>query len=124
MKKKSNLKKCTQCKKEFPDTKEFYFRNGFKKNGEVRRHSFCRFCQNEVYKRNYTTAKNRFRQQRDIGKTRATRTLQGAVESGRLDKEPCWFCGDKTVEAHHLLYEYALKVIWLCRIHHNQVHHG
>jgi len=70
----------------------------------------------------------RFRKREEVKRTRyrkgvlATRRLQQAVLNGKVEKEPCWFCGEKKVEGHHLLYEFALKVVWLCSKHHRQVH--
>lgn len=45
-----------------------------------------------------------------------------AVESGALEKLPCWVCGCEEVEAHHPDYSAPLDVVWLCIPHHRQAH--
>ncbi len=32
-------------------------------------------------------------------------------------------CGHEEVEAHHVDYDRPLLVVWLCALHHNQIHH-
>jgi hypothetical protein len=49
-----------------------------------------------------------------------------ALKRGWLVKTAC-ICGSTTVEAHHYAgYDlaHALDVIWLCKRHHEDVHHG
>lgn len=45
-----------------------------------------------------------------------------AVRTGKLQKLPCWTCGDEKVEAHHYDYSKPLDVVWLCRKHHVELH--
>lgn len=48
-----------------------------------------------------------------------------ALQKGRLVKQPC-FCGSDLVEAHHYAgydLEHALDVAWLCKRHHELIHH-
>jgi hypothetical protein len=58
----------------------------------------------------------------DVTTTR-NRTMH-AVATGALLREPCLFCGDPNVEAHHHDYTKPLEVTWLCRQHHALVHRG
>lgn len=46
--------------------------------------------------------------------------VMNALRLGKIQRQPCKFCGDKKVEAHHSSYakEDWLKVMWLCRQHH------
>ena len=46
-----------------------------------------------------------------------------AVARGELEKYPCWVCGDVNTEAHHADYDAPLSVVWLCRSHHQRLHH-
>jgi len=39
-----------------------------------------------------------------------------------LEKKPCMFCGGKA-EVHHLDYRQPLKVVWLCKKHHEMLDH-
>jgi hypothetical protein len=45
-----------------------------------------------------------------------------AVKKGKLEKEPCIFCGTKKVEAHHHDYSKPLEVTWVCKRHHALIH--
>lgn len=53
---------------------------------------------------------------------RAKNILQGAVASGRINRQPCFVCGELITEAHHPDYSMPLDVVWLCKRHHEQVH--
>ncbi len=48
--------------------------------------------------------------------------LGNAVRDNRIEKQPCFVCGQEKVEAHHPDYERALDVIWMCPVHHAQTH--
>ena len=53
----------------------------------------------------------------------AARTAVGnAVRDGKLQKEPCLFCGTAKVHGHHRDYSKPLEVIWLCARCHNRLH--
>jgi hypothetical protein len=45
-----------------------------------------------------------------------------AMTTGILEKLPCFICGGEKSEAHHPSYDLPLDVVWLCSIHHNQLH--
>lgn len=45
-----------------------------------------------------------------------------AVKAGKLSKLPCWICGDENVEGHHPDYDAPLDVVWLCPVHHKEIH--
>lgn len=53
---------------------------------------------------------------------RARRAVKKAVQEGRLRRFPCFTCGAAEVEAHHPDYAQRLSVVWLCRLHHQQLH--
>lgn len=46
------------------------------------------------------------------------------LKSGKLAKLPCRICGEYKTQAHHLDYTDPFNVHWLCRIHHEEAHHG
>lgn len=52
---------------------------------------------------------------------RAQGMVQHALRSGKLQKQPCWVCGENAV-AHHPDYDRPLDVVWLCQPHHKQAH--
>lgn len=58
-------------------------------------------------------------------KTRARRAVNDALRRGRMVKQACAVCETTVdVHAHHADYSKPLEVVWLCRQHHNEVHHG
>jgi hypothetical protein len=44
-----------------------------------------------------------------------------AIRDGRLERQPCFVCGEKA-HAHHPDYSAPLAVSWLCPRHHAQAH--
>jgi hypothetical protein len=56
-------------------------------------------------------------------KIRARNAVLYAVRSGQLAKLPCQVCGDSKSQAHHPDYSKPLDVIWVCPIHHAEIHH-
>ena len=44
------------------------------------------------------------------------------LKRGKLKKEPCQECGDLISEMHHPDYSKPLKIIWLCRVCHLELH--
>jgi hypothetical protein len=49
-------------------------------------------------------------------------TVHNAIRAGKLNKMPCAICGIKKAEGHHPDYTKPLKVIWLCKEHHTEIH--
>lgn len=47
-----------------------------------------------------------------------------ALRYGRIKKERCIVCGDINAVMHHPNYRKPLVIMWLCKIHHRQVHYG
>lgn len=52
----------------------------------------------------------------------AIRRLNYAIRRKAIEKQPCWICAEVNVEGHHPDYNYPLDVVWLCKIHHSQIH--
>jgi hypothetical protein len=55
-------------------------------------------------------------------KIRARSLVRVHVSRGKMNKQPCLFCGDPNSEAHHQDYSKPLDVTWLCKDHHKAVH--
>lgn len=55
-------------------------------------------------------------------KVKAERILRFAVKNGLIKQEVCKKCGNERTVAHHPDYNNPLKVIWLCPIHHKDIH--
>ena len=88
----------------------------------------CRNCLYKIRKkRGYNTyAKRREKLARYRAKNKekitARATVQTAVRSGKLAKEPCYICKTKIAQAHHHDYSKPLDVVWLCKPCHNKEH--
>ncbi len=59
---------------------------------------------------------------RNPEKRRAQSAVSNAQVAGKLTKEPCLFCDDEQVHAHHHDYSRPLDVTWLCARHHKLAH--
>ena len=55
---------------------------------------------------------------------RARMKVSNALQTGKLVKTPCIFCGKVKVEGHHKDYSKPLMVVWLCRTHHADLECG
>ena len=56
-------------------------------------------------------------------KQRARETLKNHIRAGSIKEEPCAICGETKTEGHHVDYSDPLNVIWLCKKHHELIHH-
>jgi hypothetical protein len=52
---------------------------------------------------------------------KAQDTLGNAVRDGKVQRHPCWVCGEKA-HGHHPDYDRPLEVVWLCPAHHKAAH--
>jgi len=59
--------------------------------------------------------------ERHKDKLKAHGIVAYAIKKGTLLKQPCWVCGE-LAEAHHPDYSRPLDVVWLCSMHHKEVH--
>lgn len=69
------------------------------------------------------TRSGRYRR-RNPEKCEARDKVHYALKKGRIQKEVCVVCGEPRVHAHHETYAKPLDVVWLCDIHHNNLHSG
>lgn len=53
---------------------------------------------------------------------RAQTALGNALRDGKVDRQPCLFCGEAKVHAHHRDYSKPLEVVWLCAKCHHRLH--
>lgn len=53
---------------------------------------------------------------------RCRNEFEKAVLSGKIKKGPCNICGERVTQGHHEDYNEPLKVVWLCGIHHRELH--
>lgn len=55
-------------------------------------------------------------------KDKARSLVSVAIKKGVLKRLPCIVCGAEKSEGHHEDYNKPLEVVWLCKLHHTQVH--
>jgi len=49
-------------------------------------------------------------------------TVYRAIKLKKIIRKNCSVCNEKKSEAHHEDYSKPLDIIWLCRLHHAQIH--
>lgn len=134
-------KLCRKCKTEQPLSN--FYRNASRSGGYEH---WCKACKNEYWSRYYRERRERYAEyRRNAGenpgvfrrrasnakadrerypeKYRARNKVHNALRAGRLVKQPCRFCGETKVQAHHEDYSKPLDVIWVCfKCHIEQFH--
>jgi hypothetical protein len=134
------MKRCCGCRVIKP-REEFHKRNRFR-NGLQ---SLCKACMHESYLRlrddpNFRERMGRNRKAwleknperwaevkkaylaRNPQKVLAKRRVNSAIASGKLQRHPCSVCGCAPAHAHHPDYSQPLNVVWLCPLHHGEIH--
>ena len=59
---------------------------------------------------------------RNTEKYKAHMIVKSAIRNGSLSKCGCRVCGSLLSQAHHDDYSRPLDVVWLCPLHHAQIH--
>lgn len=67
-------------------------------------------------------ARNRLWSKNNRIKKNAHGLVYKALAKGKLLKSTCEKCGEEKTEAHHRDYSKPLEVMWLCRVHHAEIH--
>ena len=68
-------------------------------------------------------AHNRLWKERNREKYLAHKSVENAIRSGAIKRQPCRICGSAViVHAHHEDYRQPLVIDWLCPIHHKERH--
>lgn len=55
-------------------------------------------------------------------KRKAQMLVYSAMRNGTLKRQKCEVCKSIFTEAHHPNYDMPLDVIWLCKLHHTEIH--
>ncbi len=139
LKKERTHKKCSECKED-KMLSEFY-RDRTQVDGH---HGYCKKCSSIARYKNREKTRKHVREwlrenikkhpeynQRSrerlikLGRDKVYSEYQTALKKGIIKKEPCKICKKKyRVNGHHPDYSKPLEVIWLCPIHHKQLHMG
>lgn len=111
---------CPRCARTLPSA-SFRFRN----SSNQKFMSQCRECARVIaqiyYRENGTKTKAGVRTYLDPIKKRARSLIQSAVRRGKIQRQPCEKCGQKS-QAHHHDYSKPYDVSWLCTVHHGMEH--
>lgn len=75
-----------------------------------------------AYSMTPTAVRSRAYRERWPGRHEARIAVRNALRQGKLERHPCEVCGGRA-EAHHDDYAKPLDVYWLCKAHHEQIHH-
>ena len=132
------VKKCAQCKLVKPLAeyqKDKQQRLGYK--------PYCKLCSNLRVRKTYEKTKpmrllsiSKYHKQNPERarlttkkmyelypeKQKARTKLAYEIRVGRITRKPCVICGEVKSQGHHEDYKKPLDVIWLCEIHHKQIH--
>ena len=80
-----------------------------------------RYQENEDRRKRLQNGAKIWRQKNPIAYKAQTK-VGNALRDGKLEKEPCLFCGCEQVHAHHNDYQKPLDVVWLCPKCHQRMH--
>lgn len=78
-----------------------------------------------AYRKNNSEQASAYRAQYKIDfapKIAAKNAVWSKILTGKIMKQPCEICGNRTADAHHDDYAQPLSVRWLCRRHHSAWH--
>jgi hypothetical protein len=111
------LGKCKECTKK--DVKERQdSEDGQKKIREYEKDRSQTFSRKALF-----IAAQQRRRHEHPEKNRAYCAVERAIKNGTLKRLPCEICGETKSEAHHEDYYKPLEVKWLCKRHHEDLHH-
>lgn len=80
--------------------------------------------QHKYYRSEAKKENNRRWREKNKEKIKAHKILNRAINKGWLLRKPCIACGQENAHGHHFDYNKPLEIIWLCKIHHGQLHNG
>ena len=110
--------KCKQCKRDYA---KWYRENVQDKN---KNRDYQRGWQSSYRKENlhkvYANTKRWIDKNRE--KQQASNMINQGIKMGRIKRQPCEVCGELKSHGHHNDYTKPLEVIWLCALHHKEIH--
>ena len=77
---------------------------------------------NRIYRKKHGYSNEKKWKKNNPEKHRANRLAQYAIKLGYIKRKECEMCGSKESIAHHPDYTKPLDVIFLCKIHHYEIH--
>ena len=138
------MKNCKNCKKDKP-LDEFYTHSGMRDGRLSKCKECCKIYEKATRRepskseriREYEKARNAEPKRREFhllsqakrrqehpDKYKARTAVSNAIRDGRLQRGQCESTGcNRKPEAHHEDYSKPLEVRWVCKIHHELIHH-
>jgi len=77
------------------------------------------WCENN---REQTVVLSRRWKQQNPEKVKAHNLLMYAIRKGDIVPQPCEVCHSTNAQGHHADYHKPYEVIWLCPLHHKEIH--
>lgn len=135
----TSLKTCFKCRVGKPLSA--FYKHGAMADGHLNKcidcakkdvaiHRLANVDHIRAYDRRRASMPHRLEKNRQVGaawraanpkRRQAQVALSNAVRDGRIERLPCFVCGE-SAEAHHPDYDAPLDVVWLCSPHHKQAH--
>ena len=86
-----------------------------------RKYNAWRYNNDPEFRKRKIATNNKYQEYNKL-KNQARWTVKNALKNKTLLKKPCMICKKNRVEAHHIDYKKPLEIIWLCSLHHKQIH--
>lgn len=97
-----------------------YMREYREKNAEKMRE--YKRIYNAIWRKNNGYPSEKKYKERNPEKYKAQQILNQSIYKGKIKRENCIICNSENAQAHHEDYTKPHDVIWICSIHHKQVH--
>lgn len=129
------MKECSTCK--VSKSEELFYKDNRTRDNL---YSNCKECAKKASRKNFLKNNRRYERtdrmreyarnyMKRYGKSDKARLaikarvlVNKALKTGELTKLSC-HCGSESTQAHHDDYNFPLKVVWVCKQHHEDIHH-
>lgn len=118
---KNGKKVCTKCGIDKP-LSDYYTKRDWRDPINMTVNYYRSKCKTCIHKENEKAVRKY--EKNNPEKTKARVLCRKAIKDGVMVRKPCMVCGETRVDAHHHDYSKPLDVLWLCKVHHNDIHHG
>ncbi len=114
-------KRCPYCNT--VKSYSLFYNNSLTRDGYDYDCKECRRKQDQTkQKRKYRVRYRLLQKVAKADKNKSRDALKYAVKKGKILRQPCFFCGERKTQAHHLIYSHPFKVVWVCSSHHAAIH--
>lgn len=78
---------------------------------------------NKRYRKEHGYANEAAWAKKNPEKTKAHKIIENARRAGKIKYKECVICKSKDTVAHHPDYSKPLEVVFVCRLHHREIHY-